>query len=172
MESIPEALLKLHSNNLAGYGHSPMPNVVDEAVVQFIEKYRSLSSEERAGVFDSLSPEYSFGLLTFSERMAILAVRECSPQRVFYGLMGIILEDFRFDMREDLLVLSLLLNSAIRIKADPDEIFENACIYARSEVASTLLQYLRNNKHKKKIIQQMGYEEKMTPNGFDYQRIR
>jgi hypothetical protein len=164
------ALDGLRADNLAGYGHSRMPNSVDESVVRFLDEYRDASPEIQERLRSSLTPDYSAGLLAFVERMAVLAVRENNPDRVLYGLLAIALEDFRVDQREDLLVLSLLLNSAIRIKADPDALFNQAAASARKPVAEALLQFLKNNKKKKKIVEQMGYKETMTAEGFDYTR--
>src|SRR5262245_24053367 len=160
----------LRADNLAGYGHSRMPNPVDESVVQFITRYRDSDGEAQERIRSSLTEDYTAGLLAFAERMAVLAVRENDPERVLYGLLAIALEDFRVDQREDLLVLSLLLNSAIRIKADPEKIFKQAAGSARPRVAEVMLQFLKNNKNKKKIVEQMGYKETTTEDGFDYER--
>src|SRR5215471_11939572 len=165
-----DALDGLRADNLAGYGHSRMPNSVDDSVARFLDEYGGMSTETRESVRSSLTPDYSAGLLAFAERMAVLAVRENNPDRVLSGLLAIVLEDFRVDQREDLLVLSLLLNSAIKIKADPDDLFNRAAACARRHVAEVLLQFLKNNKKKKKIVEQMGYKETTTEDGFDYTR--
>jgi hypothetical protein len=165
-----DALDRLRADHLAGYGHSRMPNSVDDAVAGFLDEYCSTNPETRETTRSSLTPDYSAGLLAFAERMAVLAVRENNPHRVFSGLLAIALEDFRVDQREDLLVLSLLLNSAIKIKADPDDLFDRAAACSRPHVGEVLLQFLKNNRKKKKIVEQMGYKEIMTQDGFDYKR--
>jgi hypothetical protein len=42
--------------------------------------------------------------------------------------------------------------------------------YARPHVAKVLQRFLKQNRNKKKIIEQMGYTQINTADGFDYRR--
>jgi hypothetical protein len=101
--------------------------------------------------------------------MAILGVRKHSENRLFEGLMGHVIEDFRYDYRENLLVLSLLHYSAFKLGLNPFDLFQRAAAFATPETAKRLLEY-GHRKPGAGLIESMGYKEIMTPDGISYKR--
>jgi predicted proteasome-type protease len=107
-----------------------------------------------------------FLYLTFSERMAVLAVRENSQARLWQALLAQVVEDFRWDYRENLMVLSVVYHSAKKIGADAKELFQRAADLAGARAAD----YLRAFSLHPRSIRSMGYREVIAEDGFRYQR--
>jgi len=157
------------------YGKAPIPSDLDCQITEIISSYKSLEKENRNLFFIKIdeekvfTQEHSNFFIFYSERMAILAVRENNPIHILNGLVAIAIENFRYDKREDLLILPLHVNSATKIGAGLREIFEKAADYAVPPVSETFKTFAGYDP-KKIHIESMGYVEEVTPEGFNYRR--
>lgn len=164
---VEDTIRKLESENLAGYGSWPLPCHVDDELSKIVNIF--VASKLDATKISFSKVKTSFLFLAFSERMAILGIREHSENRLFEGLMAHVIEDFRYDYRENLLVLSLLHYSAFKIGLNPFDLFQRAAAFATPETANHLLEYGRR-KPGVGLIESMGYKEIITPDGISYKR--
>ena len=162
--SIDNVIKDLESHNTSGYRYWPLPCPMDDKISALIKTFVHLEPADRATVFGKVKKSFLF--LAFSERMAVLAVRENSESRLFDGLIAHVLEDFSHDYRENLLILSLLYHSAVKLGSNPIELFRKAAALASPKSADRLVGFAQNPGS----IRSMGYEEITTLDGFDYRR--
>jgi hypothetical protein len=162
-----DIILMLALKNTAGYSSWPLPCPLDDEITNLINSFITATPLEQNVVSEEAAKlKLNFVFLAFSERMAILGVRENSQNRLFKGLMAHVIEDFRYDYRENLLVISLLYHSAVKIGIDPVDLFQRAAAFARPRVADFIVKFAKSPTG----IRSMGYEEIMTPDGFGYKR--
>jgi len=159
----------LGTERTAGYLAFPLPNPIDVEILKIIDSYIGANDYSRNLLRQEfLRQRQGDALLAFSERMAILAVRENNPQRIFEGLIAHVIEDIRWDYRENLLILVLLYHSAVKIGVDPVALFEKAAGFATPKTVQFLHEYIL--KGEKDIMKMGGYSEVMRPDGFWYER--
>lgn len=166
-QTVDAFINSLTIENIRGYGLRPLPCLLDEKLSFVITTYSKLSLAAREEFRKKFNPYHPWPLFTFAERMAILGVREQSTQRLFEGLVALVIEDCRYDTREALLILSVLYHSAVKVSANPLDLFEQAAMVASPEMADVLRDFARHPTP----IQQMGYTESMSEDGFTYQRL-
>jgi len=160
---------ELSSPTCNGYLQRPLPCDLDARVEALIDAYVKNSASVKSEITTAIGPEQTFGLLAFAERMAILSVRQKSREPLMKALLALVVEGFRCDAREDILVLALINHSAIKVGADPKQLFGEAAGHASTEVAQYLREFAER-RHEDKSIQAMGYSEEMTSDGFNYAR--
>ena len=149
-----------------GYLYWPLPNHLDDELTRIIKSFVDSPHATQDMIGARFRGEYSGMLQSFAERMSILGVRESSPERLFDGLVALVIEDFSADYRETMPIVSLLYNSALRIAADPQDLFEQAAAIASPESAQILREFTQSPQS----IEAMGYKEVTDDGGFWYQR--
>lgn len=165
-QDVDQIIKGLTVENTAGYGLWLLPCKLDKNLSLIINTYSKLPPDAYVEYRKKFNPYNPWPLFTFAERMAILGVREHSIQRIFEGLIALAIEDFRYDYREALLILSLLYHSASKISADPLNLFDKAAMFASRETANRLRDFARHPTP----IHQMGYIEAISEDGFKYLR--
>ena len=99
--------------------------------------------------------------------MASLGVRERSRQRLLEGLLALVIEDYRADYRDSLIVLAALSDAATKISVTPEELFAEAASYSNNSVVSNITEF-----HKWDpadwSLKAVGYKEVNGPDGFRY----
>lgn len=160
---------KLEWENLIGKGLLPIPSALDSDISRVVNRYMQRTAEEQAFIRDTFTDKNSFAFIRFSERMAVLAVRERSEKYLFEGLIAHAIEGGKFDIRENILILSLLYHSATKIGADPIELFTRAAQLAKGEIAEEIAHF-PHRKPEDKSIETMGYIELSDKDGFKYKR--
>ena len=168
-EQLTSLVIELSSPACNGYLKRPLPCELDDCVSIMLDAYVNGSASVKSEIMKVIGPEQSFGLLAFAERMAILSVREKSCERLEKALLALIVEAFRWDARENMLILSLINHSAIKIGADPKQFFEVAAKHASTDITQHLRKFIKR-RTEDKSIQIMGYSEEMTADGFSYIR--
>jgi hypothetical protein len=159
----------LQQENLCNYWKSPLPHPIDKQIGELLRAWMALSEDDRRESASRISQFQSDVLKGYGERMASLAVRERNEEFIHLGLVAIGVDDWRFDYRDNLVIVPLHYDAAKRIGADPDAIFERAalCLYGNS--ASGLRSFLRRTPHDK-TIGVMGYAVDSNEQGFRYRR--
>lgn len=152
-----------------GYLQRPLPCELDSRIEDMLNVFRTGSADVRAKVRSSMTTDQAFGLLAYAERMATLSVRNCSLSALENALLAIVLEGFRLDARETILILALIDHSAQRLGADSAALFEQAASQASNEAAGYLREFA-SRKPDTRSIEAMGYSEGMGPEGFIYIR--
>ena len=129
--------------------------------------YIENDDNERREILSSMRPEFSDAFFVFSERMAALAVREQSEDRITKGLVALIIEDFKFDFRDNLRRLAPLYRSSERIGINPSQVFLKAASYANNDVAKAIVQF-PNRAPQDRSLEAMAFKEEDGPDGFRY----
>jgi len=109
------------------YGLKPIPNETDNSVSDFLEAYLAANAEDRTSVsrligHDSASAEM---LTVYSGRMAALAVRTARIRWLQMSLAAMVLAASSADDQEFTWTLPILHDAAIRMRQDPQGLFES-----------------------------------------------
>lgn len=133
-------------------------------LVEFIE----LTPEQRVSFWNSVAREESGLLLGVARSAATSSVTEESPDRLRWGLLGLLAENQRQDFRETLIELTLLDNSARRLGGQLEEVFESVKPYASDEMRQLVESYFKEgDRH----LTAMGYIETTDETGrFTYEQ--
>jgi hypothetical protein len=169
MNDLETKLVAVRKEDPMGYGRRALPSPLDQLVGALIEAFIVATPMERRRVSAQSDETLSRLLLVFAERMASLAVRLNSRDHLFKGLVALAAEGWTTDSREDLLILSLLHDAAIRIGLDPREAFEQVLPYTTKPVADSLERFLARTPQDK-VIEAMGYRVGADADGFRYER--
>jgi len=162
------ALTPLQQSSVKDYFSQPIPSGADKKVIGLLKAVNEDPSK-RQFLDRALTDEHSFGLLAFAERMATLAVRIGCSEKILWGLLAVVVEGFRFDARENIMVLALLHDSACRIGFDPLPLFRLAVKHAQPEVAKTVLDFA-TGPQQERSIESMGYT--VFGEGADFRYVR
>lgn len=159
----------LRVESAEGYGPSPIPHDRDGWIDFMLRIWLALDDSSKKAAILPLTEQHSSVLQAYSERMASLAVRNHDREHLFFGLLALGLDDWRFDYRENLLALCLLYDAALRIGVCPDDVFEEAARLLPENAAKGLRAYLRRDE-RGKSLEVMGYVVGSDADGFRYKR--
>jgi hypothetical protein len=159
--------LKLHLKmSPREYLLSPLPSPVDEKIRELVRRYTPATGAE---LRSALSRQHSWYLLAFVARMAALAVREHNGNYLVDALAALSLEGGRLDIRENIQMLALIYNSAMKIGTDVTQLFSSALPAGNAELDDAIRSFpLRADKDK--TIESMGFREAHDESGFRYVR--
>jgi hypothetical protein len=152
------------------YYEQPLPNELDNQISDFVKVFIRSEAAGRELILRKSTEKNSFALIIFAERMAVLAVREQSRERLLEGLIALIIEGFKFDYRDTMMVFAPLLHSARKIGVDPVELFNEAASHAKNLVSEYLIDFLKRSPNDQSL-KAMGFKEVATPEGFKYERL-
>lgn len=158
--------LKVFCQRPSRYGRLPIPQLYDNELMIAIKNYTLALREDQRAISDALSIEDMRTLRVFAERMAVLAVRDKSVEALRTGILSIVVEDFRFDYREDYLILSLLYRSSEILNCSFVSLVNQCAPHASSIAQKYLLQFAM----RPTPIGEMGYIEVGVDNEFIYKR--
>lgn len=147
----------------------PIPQRLDFEITELLQDWAELDGSERMSIAQQISDERLRRLLTYGERMASLAVRTSNPRLIYYGLLAIGIGDCRGDWRDNLLIVPLHYNAAVRIGVAPPEIFESAAHVLPDQSANALRGFLRRSAEDRSLAT-MGYVAGSDADGFRYMR--
>lgn len=109
-----------------GWGLLPIPQPIDTEIAALVRSWLALGDQDRRAALNGVSEAHQFTLLCFSERMASLAVRERNPDHITLGLIALGLDGWRFDWRENAMIVWLHYDAAERIGSNAQELFDAA----------------------------------------------
>jgi hypothetical protein len=144
-----------------------MPDFVEPLVTELVITLVSAPESERPQLLSAITPEL-FGTLGWYARMlAGRSVRDRSREDLWNGLVAIAIGVVKGDFRDAMSTLSLLYNSALRLKEDPRVLFEAASKLTTPSVAKQLEDFL-DRPPELKSPGVFGFSEGVGPHGFDY----
>jgi hypothetical protein len=161
------AWLKAERNR--GYGRLPIPNRRDEEISALLRGWMELTPAERHEASASITDDQQTTLLAYSERMATYAVRVSDAAWVLLGLVALGVDGWRFDWRENTLLLCLHYDACARIGVSPERIFSEASEFLVPNVGSALRAFLKREEEDKSLAA-MGYTSSADADGFRYER--
>jgi hypothetical protein len=170
MEEILKKVLPMLSNlslDYSGYWEQPIPSEVDNDIDRLIDAFIRAPPAERKLLMERVSDNHSSALFGYSERMASLGVRGRSRQRLLNGLLAHVIENSRYDIRENLRRFSLFYDAALKLNILPEELFSEAASYANPRMVKDLEDFTRRDAESRSI-EAMGYKETEMNDGFRY----
>ena len=134
------ALDGIASAIVEGYLDVPLPAPADKLIAALVERFAGADDTFRDTLREELSLSHYDALLAFAARMAMLAVRECSIERLRLGVQAVALagDAPTADWRETSLALLPLNDAAARIDSTARMEFSNAARLARGDTAHAL----------------------------------
>jgi hypothetical protein len=134
------ALDGIASAVVQGYLDLPLPVPADDLLAALVERFAGADDAFRNALRDELSLSHYDALLTFSARMAMLAVREHSIERLRLGVQAVALagDAPTADWRETALGLLPLSDAVARMGSTARAEFANAAHLAHGRTAHTL----------------------------------
>jgi hypothetical protein len=168
-ELVEDFFQRLVTNNDPIYGSRSIPCEIDAQITDFVNIYMRATEPEREETLSNMRADFSDAFFVFSERMAALAVRERSRERIVNGLVALLIEDFKFDFRDSLRRLAPLYHSALKIDADPSQLFLEASSYGHNDVARAISEFPNRAPHDRSL-ESMAYKEEQADGstGFRY----
>lgn len=145
-----------------GYGSWHLPSARDEEIADLV---RSLLGGDRTT--EGLGRQHAPVLRVFAERMATLARRETSLERLRVGLDALALASSLGDSREALLIMPLLWKSAENLGLDAETEFR---ISAERAGDGEAIAGFAQRDREDRTIEAMGYVEVEDELGFRYER--
>lgn len=170
VQFMDELFSYLVANSRPFYIYRPIPCTFDAKISELINVFMQAAHDERLRMINNMQGENSGFLFAFGERMAALAVREHSGQRLLEGLVALVLEDYKFDPRDNIVCLAPLYHSAVKIGVDPVSLFTKATSYAKNEAADAIAHF-PSRPPELRSLESMGYKESYGPDGFRYEVI-
>lgn len=159
--------LKVANNH--GYGALPIPSQRDEQIGKLLRAWMSLDEMSRHAAVAGLPEEDRLTLLAYSERMATLAVRNSDKSALVLGLVALGLDEWRYDWRDNVILLCLHHDAALRIGVCPAELFEDVSQLLPHVPADGLRSFLQRSEEDKSL-RAMGYVADCDDSGFRYRR--
>jgi len=159
----------LNVNSNVGYGSHPIPQLRDDEITDLIASWIKLEPSERQIAAQSVLESQRFTLLTYSERMASLAVRTGDAKKIFLGLLALGIDGWKSDWRDNVTVICLHFDAAKRISVDPAEIFDSASSLLSLKVSTALRSFLQREPADQ-TLEAMGYSASKDSDGFRYLR--
>lgn len=169
MSGIPKIFAEarwLDSSQNVGYGTLPIPCPQDERISELLCKWRDMDAGLREGKKAELTDSQKLTLSAYSERIVTLAVRQKNVNILVLGLISLGLGVSRSDQRNELPILSLYHDAALRIGSSPASVFKDAAAILGENVFGAFLS--RNEADKS--IDAMGYQAHFDDSGFRYVR--
>jgi hypothetical protein len=163
---IDELVQFLASDQTDGYGSSPIPSPIDDAVRRLLQFGSSADVVTPFSQSSEVEESLGFVLAAFAQRMAAIAVRNAEERYLSEGLLALRLALRVLESREILPVLSLLLRSAQKVGSNVEALFSAASV-GDTAFRTFLTAFLRRSE-RDQSIEAMGYVESCDKDGFRY----
>lgn len=159
----------LRDENNIGKGTLPIPQPLDEKISALLRSWLSLEKASREAALLQVDENCRFTLISYSERMASLAVRDRNREHIQLGLLALGLDGWRYDWRDNATVVCLHYDAAQRINLCPKDLFEEASRMLPDKPANALRSFLRRSEEDQ-ALESMGYLAATDSDGFRYKR--
>jgi hypothetical protein len=134
-----------------------------------LESYFELNEEERKKLGKNVRRKHKFVFLAFAERMASLAIRAKSQEPLMLAMTAMFLQIGIGDVREDILILTLIYTAAHKLGLDPRSVFMGSARQFGLNDTSGLEAFLTRS-DEDKSLDSMGYVEGTDEDGFRFVR--
>jgi hypothetical protein len=169
LEAIAESMRQLNSVRLAGWGVSRIPNEIDDEITDVIKGYLELDDGGKRKIRESVERDQKFVFLAFAERMASLAIRLRSQEPLTMAMMAMFLQIGTGDVREDIVVLTVIHAAAQKLGIDPRSVFLESARRFGFDDTFGLEAFLKRSDEDKSLAS-MGYVEGTDEDGFRFVR--
>jgi hypothetical protein len=150
-----------------GYGLSTLPNGRDDEVTAFVEQLRVDGPTAVAAVRRRITDAARDVLQAYAERMASLAVRRGDRAVLLNGVIANVVGGLDENLRESLMVMALIDDSAARLGVDLAKLFEEASKTVDHPGMINLVIWLTRDEADRSLAS-MGFVASEDPDGFLY----
>jgi hypothetical protein len=145
---------------------NPKRTALDIELKELCQRAASLDADSHATMRRAISMDEFYTLLAFSRRMALLSIREKSPEGLREAVEAVaLIEIARVDFRDISVALGVLAYACTRIGENPRPLFEDASKRAAPQVAEMLRAFSRQSFAGKKLSDLSFLEEVSTKYG-------
>lgn len=148
---------------LAYYG-SPLPSAKDDEITRLVEAYLMEDPAERLKIATGLSETQANWLGTYAHRMALLSVRQQSPEVLMNGIVALLMAAKVTDWRDSTMTIAVLYRAAQLLGLGEDP-FRATAPEAPDAAAGQLLLNFLTRADADKTVESMGYRELTGQNG-------
>ena len=142
-----------------------LPDELKLEVSQLVECFRVLDPQSLSLMSAAVKPRFSFVFLWYAKEMSVQAVRQRDHRLIFEGLASLAIENAAFDLRESIIVMTLLFNSALKLGADAPGLFLKAATLAGNNELAGALANFPNRPEEKRAISVFNFAEAETNEG-------
>ncbi len=169
MSEFDAVLVLLGSAHTEGYGNTPIPFAIDDGVRSLVTSLVALDATERHAAVSRMTEKHGFVLLTYAERMAVLAVRNKNPGYLADGLAATAIAAMLVYLKETFSIVSLLFRSAEKLGLDLESTSANVATFGNKDFDEFIQHFPKRSQADRKI-EAMGYVERDGQEGFLYER--
>ena len=139
-------------------------------VEELCRLYLSLDSEGRNYILARTTVDMASMFRGVANLCAVDCVRQRDPDRIFLGIVALVIENLSFDFRDTTIALAVLYNSALKIDINWDEILGRALTICTPEMGRFLIDFSKRSESEKSL-KAFSVEEIEGKDGFDYRSI-
>lgn len=121
---------------------STLPPALVDQVKRLCQLFTAAGDAQRHALISGIEYRSSFVFFGFTREMAAQAVRKRSGELLIDGLLALIIENLRFDARDSLMVLALLVHSTAKLKLEPKSFYSNIVRFAQPPTQKVILDFL------------------------------
>lgn len=147
------------------------PDRFDEVISSIIEAFRISDLGGRKAIASRLNLYSQKRLLGYATDMAALAVRRQSPGLVLEGLMALVVEGGREDIRDSIGSLAALYHSTVKLQLDAAKTFANVASLGESGALQLEMSRFPFRAPKDRDLAAFYLREINTEDGFSYEHV-
>ncbi len=153
------------------YFKTSIPDTIDNFLDELIGYFIQADEAGRNQIFSKIKMNFADILLSYSRRAAQRSVRESNSKYIAYGLAALVVSEPASDYRERLMKVSMHYHSAVKIGADPNQLFQEAASLANNQASKHILAFLQRPESQKTIAV-MGYREENADDLPNFKYVR
>ncbi len=152
-----EILATFDKMKWVGYGKT-IPGKLDNEFRELALIYSSVTAAEAKEIKNIISDDIRPLILGFSSRFATIAIRNGDENSLKIALLAHVIEDFRIDLRENLLHLPVISHVAEKMGLNVKRLFKWAALLASDSTAKTLRGFA-SQRPRERSLASVGMEE-------------
>jgi hypothetical protein len=162
-----ERLAKLKVSDFWGKVRT-LPEDLRNDLDKLTECFPTIDLDSRDQIRTAIKPTFSFVFLWYAKEMSIHAVRRRDYELISDGLTSLAIENAVFDLRESIILMSLLFNSALKLGVDAPRLFLKAATLAENKGLAEALTNFPKRPKENRAISVFNFAEAETEEGFSY----
>jgi hypothetical protein len=163
-------LLPSPEEDFAGGPRDIQSSALHSKLSALCELFLSATPEQRTFIRSMINEKMGGKLQAFGFRTAVMGARQNNDHLIRLGLAAHAVEDVvTGDVRDALVLLTILFNAARRIRADPGILFHEVAMISGPAMRSVMLDFINRPPHLQ-TLSCMGFMEVETCDGVWYQQ--
>lgn len=162
---VEETAVFLRETAVLDYFRHPLPGPLDEWMGQIVERFMTVSPEQRSLLLAALDKMQRSPLGIFGHREATMAMREQSQARLLRGLVGTAVAHYALDRGSLEAALAVPHHIARKMGVNTVDLFDEAAGLVMGKIGERLREYGRRSDVG---LRKYGWREIKTPNGVKY----